>query len=147
VSLEIVFSIAFVVAYLMVGFILEMTSSGTSFDARTLLLWPFGLDIRLQSWFELRRIKREGARCIAEAVKKRDTNLRLVDLQWTGKGDEAIIKMTYGYKNLTYRGTCTVWNRVPDGDRAASWLERWLCDRWMAARWDLQSKGYEGDTR
>jgi hypothetical protein len=133
---EIVFSIAFVVAYLTVGFVFEKTLSKDTFDARTLFLWPFGLDIRLQSWFELRRIARDSAKRIARAVKERDDSLRLIDLQWTGKGDETIIKMTYGEESLTYRGACTVWHEVPDGDRAAPWLERWLCDRWTAARWE-----------
>ena len=35
-----------------------------------------------------------------------------------------------------YRGTRTVWHRVPDGKRAPTWLEDLLCDAATAKEWE-----------
>ena len=126
-----------VLAYLAIGSFFETSRQSGDFDFRSLLLWPFALDIRVKSWFELRRIEREGKQRLAEVTKKRDSSLRLIELQWVDEEKrEALIKMAYGDEITTWRGACTVWHRVPDGDRAATWMESWLGDRWTAARWE-----------
>lgn len=47
------------------------------------------------------------------------------------------IKYRYSGKDdtvYTARGDCTVWHFYPSGNRALG-VERWLGDRWQAARW------------
>ena len=126
-----------VVSYLMIGFIFETHGPSGKFDARTLIFWPFGIDIQIHYWLERRRIQREGDRRLAELVEKRDSSLRFISLQWLDEPkQQALIKMAYGDEITTWRGTCTVWHKVPDGERASTWMESWLCDRWTAARWE-----------
>jgi len=35
-----------------------------------------------------------------------------------------------------WRGSCTVWHRVPDAKRAPTWLELRLSDVWTRQQWD-----------
>lgn len=125
--------LAYIAAYLLVGLLIELRRAAVEFDVATLFLWPFGIDVQVKAWFELRRIRRDGARRIAEACAERDKKLRLVEFKWTGRGTEALVTVDYGGKIDCWRGTCTVWRNM-DGDRAATWMENWLADRWAAAR-------------
>jgi len=140
-------ALAFGAAYLLIGLLFEVFGPSGRFDVRTLIFWPFGIDIHVKYWTDIWRIRRDGSRRLTEAIAGRDSSLSLVHLQWTGYRDEALITMNYGGEISCWRGSCTVWHRDPDGSRASTWLESWLCDRWTAARalrrGESQSAGVE----
>ena len=124
-----------VVSYLMIGFIFETRRPFGKFDFGALLLWPFGLDIRVKSWFKLRHIAREGKQRLAEAVAERDSKLRVVDIKWVDETaiGEAIVTVGYGDEITDWRGSGFLWQRLPDGARPSDWMENWLYQRWTGA--------------
>ncbi len=125
-----------VLAYLAIGSFFETFRSSRpsgDFDIGSLLLWPFLLDIRVKSWFKLRRIDREGKRRLAEAVAERGGKLRVVDIRWVDGSEGAIITVDYDGEIKDWCGSGAVWH-LPDGGRASAWMESWLYDRWTAAR-------------
>jgi len=130
----VILAIVLVVAYLGIGFTFEALRVSGDFDAGMLLLWPFSIDIRVSDWWEVRRIKREGAQRFTEVVAERNGKLRLIDLSWTtASGDEALATVAHGDKIDTWHGSGTVWH-LPNGNRASTWMESWLYDHWEAAR-------------
>lgn len=54
--------------------------------------------------------------------------------EWAVNGNgEVLVTLTDGTQ---WRGSCTVWRRFPDGKRAATPLESFLCDVWTAKKWE-----------
>lgn len=116
-------------AYLGIGGIFAIRDR----DFGTVLLWPFGLDIRLEFWIRWFRDRRVHRRALAAVLDERERTLGVQTFEWID-ASEAKITITHLGEVSVWRGSCTVWHQVPDGDRASTWLESWLCDRWHAAR-------------
>lgn len=57
------------------------------------------------------------------------------------------VEMTVRHRRreVVYRGSVTVWHRVPDGQRASIEVESFLADRWRAFRW--KEEGEENGSR
>lgn len=86
----------------------------------------------------------EVFRAFRRRKKPKKPELKLISFEWVPHGGgEAIINVARGEQISAWRGSGTVWHRLPDGDRAAPWLEAWLCDRWTAARWARHAKREE----
>lgn len=66
-------------------------------------------------------------------------------VEFTGRHDEAVITYVKRRwfrpdKNVSWRGSCTVWHNAETGKRAPTYTEGWLCDIWTKARWDRKQK-------
>lgn len=116
-----------VVVYLLIGLLFEVSGPPGDFDPWTLLLWPFGIDIRITYWTEIRRIKRKGAQQRAEVLAGRDRNLRLLSWINDSMGDTRVV-VKDGDKITVWHGSGATWHS-PDGEKASEWFADWLCDR------------------
>lgn len=126
--------VIFTLVYLAIGLCFALAEA-PPFDARTILIWFVGLDIRFHYWLEGRRFKREHARRLAKVIADRDAHFAIVLFRWTHKlQHEAVVTVILYEETLELRGCDTVWHSVGDGTRAAEWLEAKLAERW-AVEW------------
>lgn len=130
-------AVIFTFVYIVIGFCLAKFDARAygEFEAPTILLWAFGLDIRVRSWFEIRRIERESARRLAEALVERERTLRVIVFRWIDE-HEAAVTIEHRGALSTWRGngSCTTWRSVSNEDHASEWLSVWLCDQWELER-------------
>ena len=64
--------------------------------------------------------------------------MKVIDIKPVGVHGDYIISVESGFfrKKITeYRGSCTVFHRVPDGTRVGGLMEGWLSDRLTAWKW------------
>lgn len=122
--------VAAALVYLVVGVIFAALDGSPD----TVFLWPFGLDIRLLYWARALGVRRQHRRELAAFLEERERTLKVCAFEWIDQS-EAKVTITHRDEVSVWRGSCTVWHQLPDGGRASTWLEAWLCDRWQSERW------------
>lgn len=70
---------------------------------------------------------------------RKATTWRFVSVEPSSEHDVTITVRNDLGEQVSYRGDCTVWHRVPDGKRADTSTEEMLCDMWTA-EWEWKDK-------
>lgn len=78
-------------------------------------------------------------------VEHLDLDEMILTVQWKRGRFWQLLDILIGLEpsavyELRYRGSCTVWHEYPGGERAPTYLEAWLCDRWTRLKWQKERK-------